>query len=72
MNAKPEGTCTGRLKFFDSRKGFGFIKPDDGTRDVFLGAPQVPPGTQITPDQPVRFTRAEGKRGPYAKDLVWL
>jgi CspA family cold shock protein len=65
----------GRVKFYDSRKGFGFIKPDDGSRDVFLSIKVLPKGCLVlTPDQAVKYVLGEGKngKGPAAEELVLL
>ena len=63
---------TGKIKFFDTRKGFGFIKTDDGSRDVFISVSNVPKEGQLNPDQKVGYELREGKKGPYAADLVLL
>jgi cold shock protein len=62
----------GRVKFFNSRKGFGFIAPDDGSRDVFVSVNVLPRGTSLVPDQRVSYRLATGKKGPNAKDVVAL
>ena len=33
--------ATGRVKFYDIFKGFGFIEPDDGSKDVYLHSREV-------------------------------
>jgi len=67
------GQLTGRVKFFDTRKGFGFIKPDDGSRDVFISVNSLPKGcAPLSPDQRVQYVLAEGKKGPFARELVVL
>lgn len=53
---------TGQVKFYDSRKGFGFIKPDDGSRDVFIGINNLPKGVDsLLTDQRCAFNVKLGK-----------
>ena len=56
---------TGKVRFYDEEKGFGFIASDDG-QDVFLHATAVPAGTTIKSGARLEFGMAEGKRGPQA------
>jgi CspA family cold shock protein len=69
----PDTRKTGTFKFFDSRKGFGFIKCDDGSRDVFCAQNHLPKDADAPgPDAKCSFFVAEGKKGPYARDLQLL
>ncbi|KTS55121.1 cold-shock protein, partial [Microbacterium testaceum] len=54
---------TGKVRFYDEEKGFGFIATDDG-QDVFLHATALPAGTPA-PKAGTRleFGVADGKRG---------
>ena len=54
---------TGKVRFYDEEKGFGFIASDDG-QDVFLHATALPPGTtSLKAGARLEFGVADGKRG---------
>lgn len=66
---------TGKVKFFNSRNGYGFILPDKGGQDVFLSVNSLPKGISAVPnDQRCSFVRGEGKKGkgPEAKEVQLL
>ncbi len=62
---------TGTVKFFNTPKGFGFITPDGGSKDVFVHISAVEGSglAHLTEGQKVSFDVEQGERGPKAVNL---
>jgi CspA family cold shock protein len=66
--------ATGTVKWFSDEKGFGFITPDDGDRDLFVhfsgiagdGYRSLPEGSKVS------YDAEQGDKGPKAVNVVKL
>ncbi|SFK62668.1 cold shock protein (beta-ribbon, CspA family) [Amycolatopsis sacchari] len=57
---------TGKVKWYDAEKGFGFVTQDGG-EDVYIRKTALPPGVEaLKAGQRLEFGVAEGRRGPQA------
>lgn len=60
---------SGFVKFFNETKGFGFITPDEGGKDIFVHVSALGGLQSLANDQKVLFDTEEGRRGPQAVNV---
>ncbi len=71
---RPVTTIEGAVKWFEPEKGYGFISPDSGGRDVFIHITALRRSgiTALDPGQRVRVEVVEGKKGQEAERITLI
>ncbi len=63
---------TGKVKWFDDKKGFGFITPNDGSKDLFVHHTAIAGDgfKTLSEGQSVSFEIGQSAKGPRAANVV--
>ena len=61
----------GKVKWFNDQKGFGFITPEDGSKDLFVhhSAIQSSGFKTLAENQEVEFDKVDSEKGPKAANV---
>ena len=63
---------TGTVKWFDNKKGYGFITPSTGDKDLFVHMSGITMEgyKTLTEDQTVHYEVGDSERGPVATNVI--
>jgi CspA family cold shock protein len=63
---------TGIVKWFNAEKGFGFITPEGGGKDLFVHISAIEAGQTLVENQRVSYVPEQGPKGPQATKVQAL
>jgi cold shock protein len=72
--SRNEKMAQGTVKWFNDAKGFGFITPEDGSKDLFAHFSEIQSGgfKSLAEGQRVQYVAKDGPKGPQASEIQIL
>jgi len=70
---KEKSMSKGKVKWFNADKGYGFITPDDGGKDLFVHHSEIKSGggyATLNEGQSVEYEVGQGQKGPCANNVI--